>query len=92
MFENVPDVIKREALECETPEEILALAREAGFKLTDVELEAIAGDTRGGWSGSIVCPKCGFPRCRETVKPDGAHRFSCPGCRFAWEEPEAHCR
>ena len=31
---------------CKTPEEVLALARESGYELTDEELEGVSG---GGW-------------------------------------------
>lgn len=43
---NLDDVspdIRARAEECKTPEEILELAKEAGYKLSDEELEAISG-------------------------------------------------
>ena len=41
---------KAKALACESPEELLALAREEGMELTDEQLEGVAG----GW-GSASC-------------------------------------
>ena len=34
---------KAKARECKTPEELLALAQEEGFSLTDEQLESISG-------------------------------------------------
>ena len=42
-FENVPDSLKKHAQACETPEELLALAAEEGYELSDEELKAITG-------------------------------------------------
>jgi predicted ribosomally synthesized peptide with nif11-like leader len=43
---------------CGTPEEILALAKEEGYTLTDGELEQISGG--GLWTNDEPkCPKCG---------------------------------
>ena len=42
-FENVPDSIKNRAEACKTPEELLALAAEEGYELSDEELNAING-------------------------------------------------
>ena len=42
-FEDMPDSIRERAAACKTPEELLALAAEAGYELTDEELEAVNG-------------------------------------------------
>ena len=43
---------------CSTPEEILALAKEEGYALTDEELAQISGG--GLWTNEEPkCPKCG---------------------------------
>ena len=47
-FSGLAPELKERALECESPEELLALAREEGFELTDEQIEGIAG----GW---ILC-------------------------------------
>ena len=44
-FENLTDEQKAKAANAKTPEEILALAKEEGYELSDEELEAVAG----GW-------------------------------------------
>ena len=40
--------LREKARACETPEEMLALAKAEGYKLSEEEMEGIAG----GWSGS----------------------------------------
>ena len=49
---------KERARACKTPEEILALAQEEGYDLTDAEIEAISG-AGGGFYGtcSDLCPE-----------------------------------
>ncbi|MBP3893359.1 MAG: hypothetical protein J6D34_04875 [Atopobiaceae bacterium] len=42
-FDNIPDDVKERAKSCKSPEELLALAKEAGISLTDDQLEAISG-------------------------------------------------
>ena len=43
---------------CSTPEEVLALAEEEGYTLTDEELDQISGG--GLWTNDEPkCPKCG---------------------------------
>jgi predicted ribosomally synthesized peptide with nif11-like leader len=41
--------LREKARACQTPEDILALAKKEGYKLSEEELEAVSG---GGWSGS----------------------------------------
>ena len=48
-FENLTPEQMKKAKACETPEEMLALAREEGYELTDEQLDSVAG---GGWGGS----------------------------------------
>ena len=47
---------------CKTPEELLSVAREEGYELTDDELEQISGG--GIWLSDIKCPYCGGPTSR----------------------------
>ena len=56
-FENVPDRIKKRAEACKTPEELLALAAEEGYELTDEELTAI--------NGGILFADCTWDECNE---------------------------
>ena len=44
---NMTDEQKAQILNAETPEELLELARQEGYELTDDELEAIAGGENG---------------------------------------------
>ena len=44
-FENLTEEQKKKAQACKTPEEMLALAREEGYELSDEQLEAVSG----GW-------------------------------------------
>ena len=39
--------LREKARACKTPDEMLALAKKEGYKLSDTEMEAISG---GGWS------------------------------------------
>ena len=55
-LDDISPEIKAKAKECKTPEEILALAKEAGYKLSNEELEAVSGgDESFGWCGSLIC-------------------------------------
>ena len=45
-----PEQLER-AKACKTPEEVLALAREEGYELTDEDLESVSG----GWSPIDPC-------------------------------------
>ena len=42
-FEDLTPEQREKAKACKTPEEILSLAKEAGYKLSDEELENISG-------------------------------------------------
>ena len=42
-FKELTEEQKARARECKTPEEMLALAREEGYELSDAELEAVSG-------------------------------------------------
>ena len=56
-FENVPDSIKKRAQACKTPEELLALAAEEGYELSDEELKAI--------NGGILYSDCTWDDCND---------------------------
>ena len=42
---------------CNTPEEILDLAKLEGIELSEEQLEQVAGGS--GWSEGAICPACG---------------------------------
>ena len=44
--------LREKAKACKTPEEMLALAKAEGYKLSEEELEAVSG---GGWSDGNNC-------------------------------------
>ena len=46
---NLTDEQKKKVEAAKTPEELLALAKEAGYELSPEQLEAIAGGNSGGW-------------------------------------------
>lgn len=47
-FDDLTPELKEKALACKTPEDLLALAKEQGYELSDEQLEAVAGGLR--WS------------------------------------------
>ena len=54
---NIDDLapeLREKAKACKTPEDVLAVAKEAGYKLTDEELEAVSS---GDWSCWSICSK-----------------------------------
>ena len=44
---DISPELREKAKACKSPEELLALAKREGYKLSEAELEAVAG---GGWS------------------------------------------
>ena len=46
-YKDLTDEQKAKARACSTPEEMLALAQEEGYELSDAELDAVSG----GWGG-----------------------------------------
>jgi len=56
-FNELTDDTKAKLRGCETPEELLALAREEGYELTEEELEGV----NGGWGCDLgdeePCPR-----------------------------------
>ena len=46
-IEDLTPELKEKALACKTPEELLELAKQEGFDLSDEELQAIAGGGTG---------------------------------------------
>ncbi len=47
-FENldIAPELRKKAEACKSPEELMALAKKEGYKLSEAEMEAVAG---GGW-------------------------------------------
>ena len=74
---------------CKNQDEILALAKQEGFELTDEQLSAISG---GGCFSTIKCPKCGFTKHYKEEKyggPGGGAKitiYTCKDCGHKWSE------
>ena len=60
-YSELTDEVKARLKGCETPEELLALAREEGYELSDEELESVSG---GFWGCDHECGDL----CWENVK------------------------
>ena len=57
-LDDLSPEIKAKAMECKTPEDILKLAKESGYKLSDEELIAVNGgdDSNAvGWCSDEKC-------------------------------------
>ena len=54
---NIDDLspeLKEKILGCKTPDELIALAQEEGYTLSDEELEAISGGATCTWQSPFV--------------------------------------
>ena len=51
-YENLSPEQQEKAKSCKTAEDVLKLAKEAGYELSDDELESISG---GGWDCPVLC-------------------------------------
>ena len=60
VFSKLTEEQKKKFENCKTPEELLALAKDEGFELTDDQLEALSGGGSiwGGCSHSSCSGKC----------------------------------
>ena len=57
LFNKLTDDQKKKFENCKTPEELLALAKDEGFELTDDQLEALSGGA--SWAGDCNKASCG---------------------------------
>ena len=51
-YKDVSPDLREKAMVCKTPEELLALAKKEGYKLSEEELTAISGG--GSWSCECI--------------------------------------
>ena len=90
-FEDLSEELQQKAKACETPEEILALAKNEGIELSDEDLESLSGGIDLGWSdkkqrkpGEIYCPKCDS----DSVWFK-AFSYKCAKCGYEWPTQSA---
>ena len=64
VFSNLTDEQKKKIQAARSPEDLLALAKEAGYELSDEQLVAVSGggETDGSWC-SKDCPFCQHGSC-----------------------------
>jgi len=79
-LQHVTPELKAKALACETPEEMLALAKEEGYELSDEQLDSIAGGKN--WDGSqdyyyVLCLAC---KSKVSWKVEDPPPEDCPYC------------
>ena len=57
-YESLTPELKKKAIACKTPEEMLELAKEEGYELSDREIEAISGgESWGDFAKEVlICP------------------------------------
>ena len=86
-FEDLKSTEFQEKLKsANSPEEILALAKEAGIKLSDDELEKVAGGAE--WLMGVKCPYCGkVGQLGTGVIKTGDH-YWCYSCGMGWDNPD----
>ena len=83
---NLSPEIQEKISACNSPEEILALAKEEGYALSEEELEQISGGK--SWVTTVVdryqCPKCGSFDI--SVEPLCVPEYKCKSCGWGWDE------
>ena len=77
------------ARKCKTNKELVALAKEEGFTLTDEQLAAVSGGICSDTEVRSVCPKCGAEVVDEVYKGsynEVSVKFTCPKCGHKWTD------
>ncbi len=83
-----PEQVEK-AKACKTPEDILALAREEGYELSDEELDGLSG----GWDPvqkavdrlAPACPQCSSRQVSVFPMPlTGVTHCVCHNCGYQW--------
>lgn len=84
-YEDLTSKQRTKADACETLEDLLELAKEEGYELTDAELEDVAS---GDWSpkdGLPKCPVCGSYAILVNPMPGtGCAICTCHDCGYQW--------
>ena len=91
-FKDLTPELREKALACKTPEDVLALAKEEGYELSDEELDVVAG----GWNpvNTVVdrvvpeCPECSSREVSVFPMPAGGLKHCvCHHCGYQWNKP-----
>jgi predicted ribosomally synthesized peptide with nif11-like leader len=56
---DISPELRAKAAACKTPDELLALVKSEGYKLSEAELESIAGGKKNSWGlycSEDICP------------------------------------
>ena len=75
---NLDPELRAKVDACATPEEIVALAKEEGYALTDDEIDQISGG--GVWNEDYDGPTC--PRCGADGAWGNGSTYKCPACGY----------
>ena len=80
-FKDMSPEIQEKIKACQTPEEVLELAKEEGYELAEEELEQISGGI--SWSTSeYKCPNCANGMLKKQTQPDGSELYVCNSCDY----------
>ena len=87
LLEGLTEEQVKKVENCESTEEVLALAKEEGVTLTDEQLEAVSGGC--GSEPTTKCKSCGAKDGQKMVSGGdafGRHRYRCTKCgEYYWE-------
>ena len=83
-YESLTSEQKDKLSSCKTPEDVLALAREEGYELSDEELEAIAGGSIWDSDYYKKCPECGSTNIRRRGQQIAVPDYLCVDCGTEW--------
>ena len=83
--EELSPELQEKVASCQTPDEVLAIAKEAGYTLTDDELDQVANGG-GAWNNgtSSHCPKCGSTSHHTILTGTVNHQNVCNKCGCIW--------
>lgn len=84
-FENLTPELRARMAACSTPAEMLALAGEENYELTDEELDQVVGGA-GMWGpdNRLKCPLCASG----DLEPQGMHTYRCQNCHALVNESQ----